>query len=102
MKTKLLVAFFSLALLTPGSRCLAAEASGVAAETKDIISKVQAKLKEGKTTEADLAAEIKSFDDLLAKHKDEKTDEVANILNWEAMLYLQVLHNTEKGEALNQ
>jgi len=102
MKSKLLAALFSLALLTPCSRCLAAETNDISAETKEIISKVQAKLKEGKTNETDFAVEIKSFDDLLAKHKDEKTDEVAGILNWEAMLYVQVLHNTEKGDALNQ
>ena len=41
--------------------------------------------------------ELKEFDTLLAKHKDEKTDEVAQILMMEAMLYLQVFENTEKG-----
>ena len=46
------------------------------------------------------APELKEFDALLAKHKGEKTDEVAQILFMEAMLYLQVLDNTDKGDEL--
>ena len=43
---------------------------------------------------------MKEFDALLAKHKGEKTDDVAQILLMEAMLYLQVLDNNEKGAEL--
>ena len=39
---------------------------------------------------------------MLAKHKDEKTDDVANILFMKAMLYFQVLDNTDKGVELVQ
>ena len=102
MKSKLIVSLVSLALLMPGVRCLAGESSGVASETKDIMSKVQAKLKEGKNTEADLSPELKSLEDLFARHKSEKTDEVAGILNLEAMIYLQVLQNTEKADGLQE
>ena len=46
---------------------------------------------------------LKSFDALIAKHKSEKTDEVAQIVFMKAMLYLQVFENTEKGtEMLKQ
>src|SRR5438477_11694730 len=100
MKHKLLVvlAFLAWSLSTqPGS---AAEPSDVSAELKALVTKVQTKLQAGQKTEKDLADELKEFDALLAKHKDEKTDEVANILNMKAMLYLQVFDDTEKGVEL--
>ena len=37
---------------------------------------------------------------MLAKHKGEKTDDIAQILIMKAMLYLQVLDNTDKGVEL--
>jgi thiol-disulfide isomerase/thioredoxin len=103
MKSKLLVALAVLSLLffTNHPVC-AAEQIGAEAELKDLITKIEAKRKDGKTTEADLAEEIKEFDTLLAKHKDEKTDEVAQILFMKAMLYFQVLDNTDKGVAAIQ
>ena len=52
------------------------------------------------TSAADLAPELKEFDALLAKHKGEKTDEVAQIQLMEAVLYLQVLDNIDKGVQL--
>jgi peroxiredoxin len=68
-----------------------------------LIGKVQGKLKDGQNTEKDLAEELKQFDALLAQYKDEKTDEVAQILLMKAMLYVQVFENTEKGlELLKQ
>jgi len=54
----------------------------------------------GKNTEQDMAEELKQFDALLAKHKNEKTDDVAQILLMKAMLYLQVFNDTEKGSEL--
>ena len=103
MKSKLLVALavILLSLFTNYSTC-AAEQTGAEAELKDLVTKVEAKLKDGKKTEADLADELKAFDTVLAKHKDEKTDEVAQILFMKAMLYLQVLDNTDKGVAAIQ
>jgi peroxiredoxin len=74
--------------------------SPVASEMKDVVTKIQAKLKDGKKTEADLADELKEFDAILAKHKDEKTDDVAQVLYMKAMLYMQVLEDDEKGAAL--
>jgi thiol-disulfide isomerase/thioredoxin len=79
---------------------VAADKSDAAAELKALIEKVQTKLRADKTTEADLAPELKEFDDLLAKHKDEKTDDVAQILFMKAMLYEQVLKDSAKGDAL--
>jgi peroxiredoxin len=87
----------SLILLAPTG--MTAE-QGPAAEFKVLEAKVKAKLGEGKRTEQDLAPELKEFDALLAKYKDQKTDEVAEILLMEANLYLQVFDNTEKGAEL--
>jgi thiol-disulfide isomerase/thioredoxin len=57
-------------------------------------------LKDGKNTEKALAPELQEFDALLAKYKTDKSDEVAEILFMKAMLYVQVFHETAKGEAL--
>jgi len=100
MKSKLLAALLATSLLSMNQRGFAAEKGDASAELQDLVSKVQTKLKEGKKTEKDLAEDIKEFEALLARHKDEKTDEVAQILMMEAMVYLQVLDNAEKAVAL--
>ena len=74
-----------------------AEKDEAKANLAELVGKIQAKLKEGQNTEKDLAEELKQFDALLAQYKDEKTDDVAQILLMKAMLYVQVLDNTEKG-----
>jgi len=75
---------------------------GLNPELQTIVQSVQSKLKAGKNTEVDLAADLVSFDQLLAKHAGEKTDDVAQILYMKAMLYLQVLDNADKGKMLIQ
>jgi thiol-disulfide isomerase/thioredoxin len=101
MKIKLLSALLIAAvLLIPRLAGAADEPTAPAKELKELITKVQAKLKAGKPSEAGLADELKEFDALLAKHKDEKTDDVAQILMMKAQLYSQVLDNEEKGNAL--
>jgi peroxiredoxin len=79
---------------------VAAEPTAAATELKDLVAKVNTKLQQGKRTEEDLAPDLKEFEALLAKHKGEKTDETTQILMMEAMLYLQVLDNTDKGVEL--
>lgn len=77
--------------------------SPVASELKEVVTKIQAKMREGKKTTADLADEIKAFDSILAKHKDERNDDVAQVLYMKATLYTQVLEDDEKGaELLNE
>jgi len=102
MKRKLLIALAAISLALSSQPVPGAEDSGASGELKDLIAKVESKLKDGKKTEADLAGELQEFDALLAKHKDEKTDDVANILFMKAMLYFQVLDNTDKGVELVQ
>ena len=100
MKSNLFVALalLSLSLFCPAG--VAAEPADAQAELKALVTKVNAKLQAGQKTEQDLAGEFKEFDALLAKHKGEQTDAVAQILFMKAMLYLQVLDNPEKGAAL--
>ncbi|MEW6302799.1 MAG: TlpA disulfide reductase family protein [Verrucomicrobiota bacterium] len=94
MKLNFLLPFIAAAALVCGAPAQAADAK---AELKELVGKVQAKLKEGKRTEADLTAEIKEFDALLASHKGEKTDDVAQILVMKAMLYVQIFEDSDKA-----
>jgi len=100
MKSKLLalVTIASLLLSVPGG--IAQEKSGAAAELQALVSKIQSKLRQGDTTEASLAPEIKEFDALLEKHKGEKTEGVAQILLMKATLYQEVLKDKAKADAL--
>src|ERR1035441_1738376 len=100
MKLKLLAALAILSLLLSAPSGVAADKTAASAELEALVSKIQTKLREGKKTEADLAPEIKEFDALLAQHKGEKTDDVAQILFMEASLYEQVLKDTAKSDAL--
>ncbi len=100
MKTVLVIVFAAAANLFLNQGGAAAEESNVFDETDQLITKVQAKLDAGKRTQTDLADELKEFDALLDKHKNEKTDQVAGILQKQAMLYLQVLNNPDKATDL--
>jgi peroxiredoxin len=100
MKPIILAVIVVLSLSLFIQRGVSAEPTTAAAELKDLVAKVNTKLKENKRTEKDLEPELKEFDALLAKHKGEKTDDTAQILLMEAMLYLQVLDNADKGVAL--
>jgi thiol-disulfide isomerase/thioredoxin len=100
MKIKLLATVTILSLLLSASNGVAAEKSEASTELQTLITKIQTKLRDGKKTEADLADELKQFDTLLAKHKGEKTDDVAQILFMKASLYEQVFKDKAKGDAL--
>ncbi len=71
-------------------------------ELRALVDDIKAKLKAGQNTEAALAPELATFDQLLAKHTGEKTDAVAQILYMKAMLYIQVLNDPDKGKVLIQ
>lgn len=78
------------------------EPKPVTVELQELIGQINQKLMVGKQTEADLSTNINQFDVILAKHKDEKTDEVAEVLYQKAVLYLMVLGNQAKGTAILQ
>jgi thiol-disulfide isomerase/thioredoxin len=102
MNIKLLTALIAVLLNLFASAGLAAETNSAKADLKSLVTRINAKLRQGKPTEADLAPELKEFDALLEKYKAEKTDEVANILAMKAKLYAQVLDNEAKAEELQQ
>ena len=66
----------------------------------NLVKEVSAKLKLGKNTEADLAPELAQFDTLLAAEHGAKTDDAAKIIYMKAVLYLQVLQDTDKTAEL--
>lgn len=94
MKNTLRILGLALSLILSASLALAADAKE---ELKELVGKVRVKISAGKKTEQDLAENFAEFDKVLAAHKGEKTDDVAQILLMKAMLYLQVLDNEEKG-----
>jgi len=86
-------------LLVSGSRVrAAADAAGAATtELKDLITRIVTSLQQGNHTEASQAVNIKEFDTLLAKHKGETNDDVAEIAFMKAALYVEVFQQTDKG-----
>jgi peroxiredoxin len=100
MKIESFAAVLVASLFFTITPCQSAESTAAQEELKALVGKIQTKLREGKKSEADLAPEIKEFDEVLAKHKDEKSDDVAQILLMKAMLYVQVLDDMDKGTNL--
>ena len=78
----------------------AADSTSAKSELQGLVTKIQVKLKDGKKTEIELAEDLKEFDAALARHKNEKTDDVAQILFMKAMLYIQVFDDTATGTDL--
>ena len=76
--------------------------SSTASELKALVSKVNGKLHEGKKTPTELAPELKEFDELIEKHKGEKTDDTAQLILMKAMLYLEVFNDSATGTTLVQ
>ncbi len=98
---KLLSALVLAALLAvPRLASAAEEPSAAAKDLRELVTKIQTKLRAGDRAEANLADELKEFDALLIKYKDEKTDDVAQILSMKAQLYSQVLNDDAKGKEL--
>ena len=101
MKNKFLVMLAVAALSLPVYHACAAGAaaapSATATELKDLIARVNAGLQQGQRTEASQADNLKAFDDLLARHKGETNNDVAQIAFMKATLYLQVFHQNDKA-----
>jgi thiol-disulfide isomerase/thioredoxin len=72
----------------------------VAVELQQLIERTKVKIQAGANTEAALSEELKAFDALFAEHKDEKTETVAQVLFMEAMLYVEVIKDYDKGGEL--
>lgn len=101
MKNRLFITLVAASLLTFwGQRVFCAEKTDAKAELQELEGKIRDKLKEGKRAEKDFADDLKEIDTLLTRHKDEKTDEVANILLLKATLFISVFKDANKGVAL--
>jgi len=108
MQNRIIIATVLGCLLMCGNRVIPAEQqdakansnSQAKADLQVLVGKIQTKISEGKKTEKDLAEEVKEFDVLLAKYKDQKTDDVAKILLMKATLYLEIFEDSDKATAL--
>jgi thiol-disulfide isomerase/thioredoxin len=98
MKTRFLIAL-CVAIL-PCHFALAQETNDVTTQLKALVLKVRGDIQSGKTTEAALSDDLNQFDALLAEHKGEKTDAVAQILYVKATLYGEVMQEPAKADAL--
>lgn len=97
MKMKIISALVALSFLISGQRAFAADTNSASAELKDLVARINTKLKQEQRTESALAGELKEFDALLAKHKGEDAEELAQVLSMKGGLYLQVLDLPEKA-----
>jgi len=97
MKNILVIIIGVAVFLLSGQRGFTAAAT---TELKALVVKVRADLAAGKQTESELADDLKQFDVLLAEHKGEQIDGVAQILYMKAMLYVQIFHNQAKADEL--
>jgi peroxiredoxin len=97
------VLFIFVTALLPFSSFAAddgAPATSPASEVRQLIRKVETKLQQGKDRESDFHAELKEFDDLVARLKSTAPDAAAEAAFMKALLYVQVMDNTEKGAEL--
>jgi len=100
VKNNLLIALFAAALLLASPRLFAAGTNDPTVELKALVASIKADIQAGKTTESALGDDLKKFDVLLAEHKGEKTDAVAEILFMKATLYSEAFQDTAKADEL--
>ena len=95
LKKAFAIVLGAASLLLSGQRGIANGTNAVITDMNALVTKVNAKIQKGATAEKDYADELKAFDALYAKYKDQKTDEVAQILMMKAELYLAVVNAPE-------
>ena len=97
MKNKILFAIVVLAMTLSGHNGFADGTNDAISDLNALVLKINAKIQQGQRTENDLTDEIKEFDRLYAAHKGGKMEDLLQILNMKAGIYLQVLNDPEKG-----
>ncbi len=97
MKSKMIFTLAVLLGLLAGQSAFAAGTNTVTSDLHDLVARINAKLEAKQRTEAALAGELKEFDSLLAKHKGEDAEELAQVLSMKGGLYLEVLDQPEKA-----
>ncbi len=88
---KLFLFMFVAAALLCGQNGFADGTNAVVNDLNALVAKVNVKIQKGATAEKDYADELKAFDALYAKYKEQKTEDVARILFMKAELYLEVI-----------
>jgi hypothetical protein len=100
MKSSKIRHWLVVAVLSVASAASSAAAESIKAEVDAITASVRAKMKLGMVSEADLALELNQLSDLLDRHRGEKTEQVAEILVTQAMIYADVIRDREMGVVL--
>lgn len=72
------------------------------AQLRDLVQKVQTKIKAKDTKESDFADELKGFDSLIAAEKTAHPEDAAQAAYMKGMLYVEVIKNADKGKATFQ
>jgi thiol-disulfide isomerase/thioredoxin len=98
MKKILLLAV--LVAVTVCRPALAADTDNLTNELTALLTQIHTDIQSGNRTEAGLSNDLNQFDVLLAQHKGEKTDILAQILYMKGMLYSEVIGDTNKAEAV--
>ncbi|MFT3782266.1 MAG: TlpA disulfide reductase family protein [Nibricoccus sp.] len=78
----------------------AAPASTVDSQVGPIVEKIKNKVQAGARSEAALSDELKALDAVVASHKGEQSEDLAQVLMLKAAIYLQVIQDLDKGEAV--
>jgi thiol-disulfide isomerase/thioredoxin/uncharacterized protein YxeA len=96
---KKIILFLAALALSAGLNTFAQSTNAID-QLNTLVQSVNAKIQAGKTSAADFTDELKGFDRLIARENGAKTDEAARIVFMKAMLYIQVLDETDQGETL--
>jgi peroxiredoxin len=103
MRTKFLAVLIALAVLFSFQTGLTGESGDATTEFSELMSKIGAKVQAGKASEKDLEPELKQLEELIARHKSEKTEAVAQIVFMKSIIYSQLFDNSDKAiEAYKQ
>lgn len=98
MKPVLWLFIFFIALA--GHSALAASTNNPPAELSALINQVNIDIQAGKHTEQDLTNDLKQLEAFRAKYKKDKTDVMAMALYNEAVIYGEVIGNTNRSDIL--
>ena len=101
MKTKILTGcaiWFALSISVATAQ--PADVAGSTPELNALVARIQAKLRAGQKSAADLAPETAAFDALRAKYSEAQPEAAAKITQMEYTLYRDVLHDEAKAAAL--
>jgi len=97
---KNILLFAVIAMILSCRPAAAQDTSNPTNELKALLTKVNTDIRSGKSTEADFSDDLKQFDAVLAEHKGEKTQIMAEILYMKARLYSEVIGDTDKADAV--